>query len=98
MRETQMLARHFRRVAIPRAPMAVRASVGVMRILVAFDAIGRRREVHRPGLSGLLDARMALVAVDAFEHVCTMLERPILFVPFEAKHLGACSGGAGEQD
>jgi hypothetical protein len=78
--------------------MTVPAGVGIMRVLVALDTIGGRREVHRPGLPGLLDADMAFVAVDSFEHVRTMLESTVLFVPFEAKHFGARSSGAGQHD
>ena len=98
MREAQMLARHLRCMAIPRAPVAVGARVGIMRIFVAFHALRGRREVHGPGLSGLLNARVAFQAIDAFDDVRSVLERPVLFVTFEAKHFRARPGGASEQD
>jgi hypothetical protein len=79
-------------MAIPRAPVAVRAGVGIMRVFVALDTIGGRWEVHRPRLPGLLDAHMAFVAVDPFDDVCTVLECTVLFLPLEAKHFGARSG------
>ena len=69
-----------------------------MRFFVAFDALRGRREVHGPGLSGLLDARVAVQAVDAFDDVRAVLERPVLFVTLEAEHFCACPGGASEQD
>ena len=69
-----------------------------MRVLVACDTVGGRREVHRPGLPGLLDAHMAFVAVNPFEHVRTVLKGAVLFVSLEAKHFGAGSGRSGERD
>jgi hypothetical protein len=62
-----------------------------MRILMALYAIGSRGEVQRARFSGFLDAGMALEAIDALDHVGTVLECSILFVLLEAEHLRARS-------
>ena len=67
-----------------------------MRIFVAFDAHGGGRKVHRTRLSGFLDAYMALVAVDPFEHVRAVFECAVLLLLLEAEHLRAGSDRAGE--
>jgi hypothetical protein len=89
--KAQVLAGHLSGLAISGPPMAVGAGAGIMRILMALYAIGSRGEVQRARFSGFLDAGMALEAIDALDHVGTVLECSILFVLLEAEHLRARS-------
>jgi hypothetical protein len=98
MRESKVLTRHLGRVPIPRAPVAVRTGVRVMRILMALDAPGGGRKVQRSGLAGLLDASVALEAVDAIDDMGAVLECPVLLFLLEAQHFGAGPGQTGQHD
>lgn len=98
MREAQMLASHLRRVAISRAPVAVRTGVGIVRFLVAFHAVRRGRKVQRPRVPRLLNAAMALQAVDPLDHVHAVLEGIRFPLLLETEHLGAGSSRRGKQN
>jgi hypothetical protein len=67
MRETEMLARHLGRLTISGAPMTIRASIGVVRFLVACNAVCSGRKVERTGLTRFRDAGVANEAVDALD-------------------------------
>jgi hypothetical protein len=84
-----MLARHLRRLTISGAPMTVRAGIGIVRFLVALDAVGGRWKVEWPGLTGFWDAGVALETVDPLDEVSAVLERPVLILLLETEHLGA---------
>jgi hypothetical protein len=64
---------------------------------VALDAVRRRWEVQRAFFACVLNALVALEAIDAFHHVRAVLERVILFFLFESEHLGAPERGGGQQ-
>jgi hypothetical protein len=91
MGEAQMLARHLRSVARPRAAMAIRAGVRVVRVFMALDASLRCRKMQRAGLTRVLDARVTLDTVDSIEQVRSMLERALrrVALALEPENLGA---------
>jgi hypothetical protein len=98
VRKSQVLTRHLCRVTSSRSSVAIRAGVGIVRVLVATDAVFRRGQMKRTGLTGLLNARMTLVAVDPFEHVGAMLKRTLwaLVLTLEPENLGAGSRRASQ--
>jgi hypothetical protein len=98
MREAKMTSRHFGCVPIPRASVTVPAGVGVVRFLVAFDAVGSRRKVERAFFAGELNAVVTLQTVDALHDVGAVLEGMVLLFLLEAQHLCAGASGAGEDD
>jgi len=89
MRETEMLARHLRRLTIAGAPVTIRASIGIVRFLVACNAVCSRRKVERTGLTRFRDAGVADEAVDSLDEVSTVLERMVLILLLETEHFGA---------
>jgi len=96
MRKDQVLTRHFRRVSRARASVALRAGVWIVWVLVAVDALLRRRKVERPGFPSVLNPSVAFEAVDPVEHVGSMLEVSLLRVFLDSEHFGARARKAGQ--
>jgi len=96
MRETQMLARHLGGLTISGAPVAVRASIGIVRFLVASHAVCSRRKMERTGLTGFWDSGVAPEAVDALDEVSTVFERVVFILLLETEHFGAAHRRAQE--
>src|SRR5580704_13311078 len=69
----------------------------VVRLLVAAAAGGIRREVQRSAVAGHLYARVTFDAVDAFENVCAVLERPRGRIAANAEEARARGERDGEQ-
>jgi len=92
VRKPQVRSGHLRRVAGSGAAVAIRAGVRVVRILMTGHAILRRRKVKRAGFAGLLNAGVAFVAIDAFEHVGPMLKRTLWIVVLALQPENFCAG------
>jgi hypothetical protein len=71
--------------------VAVRARVRVVRVFMTLDASFRCRKMQWAGLSSVPDASVTFETVDPLEDVCAMLERPVLLLLLEPKHLRARS-------
>jgi hypothetical protein len=97
VRETEMLARHLRRLTISGAPMTVRAGIGIVRFLVALDAVGGRWKVEWTRLTRLWDPGVALETVDSLDEVCAVLKRVVLILLLETEHFGAAQSRAQER-
>jgi hypothetical protein len=74
VREAQVFAREFHSIPHVLFPVASHAWPRVMGLLVAANAGGVSRHVHRPRMVRGLHARMALDAVDPLEYVSPVLE------------------------
>jgi hypothetical protein len=98
VRETKVAACHLSGVPISRTPVAVRARIRIVRLLVALDAVGGRGKMKRSGFPCFFDSRVALEAVDSFHEVGAVLESMVGFVLLEAQHLGAGSRVSGDGD
>jgi hypothetical protein len=74
--ETELRARELDGLSDIRLAVASLAGSLVVGLLVAAAAGGIRRKVQGPALAGDADTRVAFDAVDPFENVRTVLERP----------------------
>jgi hypothetical protein len=77
--------------------MTVRAGIGIVRFLVALDAVGGRWKVEWTGLTGFWDPGVALETVDPLDEVSTVLKRVVLILLLETEHLGAAQSRAQDQ-
>ena len=98
VREAKVAPGHLGGVPISGAPMAVGASVRIVRFRVALDTVLGGRPMERTGLAGRLHAVVAFEAIDALHHVGAVLERVVLLLLLEAEHLGAGACEAGQRD
>jgi hypothetical protein len=98
MRKPQVFPGHLRGVTSSRTAVAIGAGVGVVRILVAANAVFGRRKMKRTGFAGFLNADVAHGAVDAIEHVGPVLERALLAIALtlQSENLGARPRGASQ--